>query len=48
MAGYTGPYGIEVLNQEMRAWPLDRLATEAFRTTMAQFEGQREGRTTQS
>ncbi|HMD32336.1 MAG TPA: sugar phosphate isomerase/epimerase [Candidatus Acidoferrales bacterium] len=38
-AGYTGPYGIEVLNQEMRSWPLDRMAVEAFRTTAAQFQG---------
>ncbi len=39
-AGYDGPWGIEVLNQEARGWPLDRLATHAFKTTMAQFPGQ--------
>ena len=36
-AGYAGPYGIEVLNAEMRAWPLEKLATRAYETTMAQF-----------
>lgn len=41
-AGYRGPYGIEVLNAEMRAWPLERLATRAYDTTMAQFDGPRE------
>ena len=38
-AGYEGPWGIEVLSAELRKWPLDRLTTEAFRTTMAQFRG---------
>ena len=37
-AGYTGPFGVEVLNQEMRAWPLEKLVTRAFTTSMAQFE----------
>jgi sugar phosphate isomerase/epimerase len=36
-AGYQGPYGIEVLNAEMRGWPLEKLATRAYKTTMAQF-----------
>jgi len=36
-AGYRGPYGIEVLNAEMRSWPLEKLATRAYETTMAQF-----------
>ena len=36
-AGYRGPYGIEVLNAEMRQWPLEKLATRAYETTMAQF-----------
>jgi sugar phosphate isomerase/epimerase len=38
-AGYTGPWGIEVLSENLRKWPLERLAAEAFRTTMAQFTG---------
>jgi sugar phosphate isomerase/epimerase len=36
-AGYDGPWGIEVLNKEMRAWPAERLAQRAFATTKAQF-----------
>jgi len=40
-AGYRGPYGIEVLNAEMRSWPLEQLATRAYETTMAQFADER-------
>jgi len=36
-AGYTGPWGIEVLSQELRSRPLEELVTQAFQTTMAQF-----------
>lgn len=36
-AGYTGPWGIEVLSEELREKPLDKLTTRAFKTTMAQF-----------
>lgn len=36
-AGYDRPWGTEVLSAELRKWPLERLTTEAFRTTMAQF-----------
>jgi sugar phosphate isomerase/epimerase len=36
-AGYDRPWGIEVLSEELRKWPLERLTGEAFRTTMAQF-----------
>ena len=36
-AGYRGPWGIEVLSEELRRWPLERLTTRAFQTTMAQF-----------
>jgi sugar phosphate isomerase/epimerase len=36
-AGYTGPYGIEVLSQELRQKPLEELATRSFNTTLAQF-----------
>ncbi len=38
-AGYRGPWGIEVLSEELRKWPLERLTTQAFETTMAQFTG---------
>ena len=40
-AGYEGPWGIEVLSEELRKWPLERLTTRAFQTTMAQFTGTR-------
>jgi len=36
-AGYEGPWGIEVLSEELRKWPLEQLTTESFRTTMTQF-----------
>jgi sugar phosphate isomerase/epimerase len=36
-AGYTGPYGIEVLSQELRQKPLEEVTSRAFTTTMAQF-----------
>ena len=36
-AGYKGPWGIEVLNEELRKRPLEELTTRAYKTTMAQF-----------
>ncbi|MBZ5501935.1 MAG: sugar phosphate isomerase/epimerase [Acidobacteriia bacterium] len=36
-AGYSGPWGIEVLNAELRQRPLEELVTRSFNTTMAQF-----------
>ena len=36
-AGYNGPWGIEVLNAELRKRPLEEAVTRAFQTTMAQF-----------
>ena len=36
-AGYSGPWGIEVLSEDIRELPLDTLATRAFNTTIAQF-----------
>ena len=36
-AGYRGPWGIEVLSQELRTKPLEELTTRSFQTTMAQF-----------
>jgi sugar phosphate isomerase/epimerase len=38
-AGYGEPWGIEVLSEELRKWPLERLTAQAFKTTMAQFSG---------
>ncbi len=37
-AGYTGPWGIEVLSAELRTLPLDQLTGRAFRTTITQFQ----------
>jgi hypothetical protein len=31
--GYTGPIGVEVLNEYIRKWPLQTAATEAFAKT---------------
>jgi sugar phosphate isomerase/epimerase len=35
--GYTGPFGIEVLSQELRQKPLEEVTRRAFQTTMSQF-----------
>jgi sugar phosphate isomerase/epimerase len=35
--GYRGPWGIEVLSEEIRKWPLEKVATHAFQTTIRQF-----------
>jgi sugar phosphate isomerase/epimerase len=39
-AGYTGPWGIEVLSEELRKKPLEELTSRAFNSTIAQFPGQ--------
>jgi sugar phosphate isomerase/epimerase len=36
-SNYSGPVGIEVLSQELRSWPLEKTATTAFNSTLAQF-----------
>ncbi|MGB0035038.1 MAG: sugar phosphate isomerase/epimerase [Candidatus Acidiferrales bacterium] len=36
-AGYAGPWGIEVLNQDLRKKSLEELTTRSFKTTMQQF-----------
>ncbi len=36
-AGYEGPWGIEVLSEDLRKKPLEYAATQAFETTIAQF-----------
>jgi sugar phosphate isomerase/epimerase len=36
-AGYSGPWGIEILSKELRRKSLDEAATHAFNTTIAQF-----------
>ena len=35
--GYRGPYGIEVLSEELRQKSLEELTTRSFNTTLAQF-----------
>jgi sugar phosphate isomerase/epimerase len=36
--GYQGPWGIEVLSQELRTKPLDELTQRSFGTTASQFD----------
>jgi len=36
--GYTGPWAVEVFSPELTELPLDALNTQAYNTTMAQFE----------
>lgn len=36
--GYSGPWGVEVLCEAMRDWPLATLAQRSFSTTAAHFE----------
>jgi sugar phosphate isomerase/epimerase len=36
-AGYTGPWGIEVLNAELRKKSLNEIVTSAYKTTLTQF-----------
>jgi sugar phosphate isomerase/epimerase len=36
-SGYQGPWGIEVLSEELRKRPLHELTTRSFNTTMSQF-----------
>ncbi|HXA78310.1 MAG TPA: sugar phosphate isomerase/epimerase family protein [Candidatus Acidoferrales bacterium] len=37
-AGYTGPWGIEVLNAELRKKTLEEITSSAYKTTRAQFQ----------
>ena len=36
--GYAGPWGVEVLSEELRKQPLEQVVPRAFATTIAQFE----------
>ena len=36
--GYTGPWAVEVISEELVGLSLEELSTRAFQTTMAQFE----------
>jgi sugar phosphate isomerase/epimerase len=40
-SAYRGPIGIEVLSEELRTWDLEKTATTAFETTIAQFQRSR-------
>ena len=37
LAGYEGPWGIEVLSEDLRQKPLEELTTRSFNTTIEQF-----------
>ena len=39
--GYTGPWGVEVLSDELRNNPIDVIFRRAYETTAAQFESER-------
>jgi sugar phosphate isomerase/epimerase len=36
--GYTGPCAVEVFSKELTRWSLEALNTQAFKTTLSQFE----------
>jgi sugar phosphate isomerase/epimerase len=36
--GYSGPWAVEVISEELSALPLREMSTKAFNTTMAEFE----------
>ena len=36
--GYTGPWAVEVFSHKLAGWSLEQLNTQAYNTTMAQFE----------
>jgi sugar phosphate isomerase/epimerase len=38
-AGYDGPWGVEVLSEELRALPIDEIFDRAYRTSVAQLDG---------
>ena len=40
--GYDGPWGVEVLSEELRALPIDQIFDRAYETTAAQLEAARE------
>ncbi len=37
--GYDGPWGVEIISEELRNMPLRQAAERVFQTTMAQFQG---------
>ena len=41
--GYRGAWGIEVLNAEVREWPMHKIMERSFKTTKAQFDAAARG-----
>jgi sugar phosphate isomerase/epimerase len=39
--GYSGPWGVEVLSEQLRNQPLDMIFRRAYETTAAQFAHER-------
>jgi hypothetical protein len=39
--GYSGPWGVEVLSEELRNNPIDVIFRRAYETTASQFEQER-------
>lgn len=39
--GYDGPWGVEVLSEELRSLPIDQIYDRAYETTMAQLDPER-------
>ena len=35
--GYSGPWGVEVLSEELRKLPIEQIFERAYQTTAAQF-----------
>jgi sugar phosphate isomerase/epimerase len=42
--GYDGPWGIEVLSEDLRSLPIEQIFDRAYETTMAQLTGARDRR----
>ena len=38
--GYAGPWGVEVLSEELRNLPIDEIFQRAYETTSAQFRAE--------
>ena len=38
-AGYAGPWGVEVLSEELRNLPIEQIFDRAYATTAAQLTG---------
>jgi len=36
--GYSGPWGVEIISEELALLPLKEMSTRAFNTTIAKFD----------